>query len=151
MVTACVGPRKEVNGSYSIENLLGEAQGAPLLPMQSSDDFIDRGSGVRAAVSSFRHTVPLLALTRVQQSRLESLLGSVAHAHCSHWPLRCPGPLGPLSNLLLLCSLGAHRPTKKETKALLSQTPPVVSRLTLPGGGTKHGLLGPGPGAETGP
>ena len=59
------------------------------MPMQSSDDFIDRGSGVRAAVSSFRHTVPLLALTRVQQSRLESLLGSVAHAHSfqsSHWP-----------------------------------------------------------------
>ena len=56
--------------------LLGVAQNAPFLIQNSVAE-----SGGAAAVSSFRNTVPLLAAPGVQQSRLESLLGSVAHPH----------------------------------------------------------------------
>ena len=106
---------------------------------------------MRGAVSSFRHTVPLLALTRVQQSRLESLLGSVAHAHSFQSHFGRPGPLGPLritGNYYVARGTPAH---KKEAKGPPVTDPPVVRRSDAPGGGTKHGLLGPGPGMETGP
>jgi hypothetical protein len=94
------------------------------LPMQSSDDFIDRGGGVRGAVSSFRHTVPLLALTRVQQSRLESLLGSVAHAHSfqsSLWPPWATWATKITGNYYVARGSPAH---KQKLKALLQSRPP---------------------------